>query len=109
MMEEHAALVSYTEFESWWSAIYEGRRQLKAFETPHEHDDYFVPCDGDKGTEEEHKFQKDSLFQSFCVKLSPSLLNAKLFPELFRLFPENTTAKEKKATSGISSEGIYAL
>ena len=38
-MEEHAALVSYTEFESWWSAIYEGRRQLKAFETPHEHDD----------------------------------------------------------------------
>ena len=38
-MEEHAALVSYTEFESWWSAIYEGRRQLKAFETPHEHND----------------------------------------------------------------------
>ena len=38
-MEEHAALVSYTEFESWWSSIYESRDQLKAFETPHVHED----------------------------------------------------------------------
>ena len=30
-MEEHAALVSYTEFASWWDAIHEARLKLKTF------------------------------------------------------------------------------
>jgi len=111
MMEEHAALVSYTEFESWWSSIYESRDQLKAFETPHVHEDYFEPCPGDTITEEEKKFQTDSLFQSFCVKLSPGLKNTKLFPELFHLFPENMTAKEKKKlhVSPVKSFTAYSV
>ena len=31
VLEETSATVSYTEFESWWSAIYDRREKLKSF------------------------------------------------------------------------------